>query len=57
MDSYMASNGLSSRVTWPIFENRLLEVGLTQEPGETMPLRTLPTVDLFYFIIHKDPHE
>ena len=35
-------------VTWIIFENHLLEVGLTQNQ-ETMALRTLTTVDLFYF--------
>ena len=30
MDSYMASNGSCFMVTWIIFKNRLLEVGLTQ---------------------------
>jgi hypothetical protein len=30
MDSYMASNGSSFMVTWIIFLNHLLEVGLTQ---------------------------
>ena len=38
------------------FENHLLEVGLTQN-WETMALRMLTTVDLFYFIIVEDPHE
>ena len=38
------------------FQNHFLEVGLTQN-RETMALRTLTTVDLFYFIIVEDPHE
>jgi hypothetical protein len=56
MDPYMASYGSSFMVTWIIFQNHLLEVGLTQN-RETMALRTLPTVDLFYFIMCKDSHE
>jgi hypothetical protein len=48
MDSYMASNGSCSMVSWIIFNNHLLEVGLTQIQ-ETMALRTLTTVGLFYF--------
>ena len=47
MDSYMASNGSRFMVTWAIFKNRLLGVGLTQNQ-ETMTLRTFTTVDLFY---------
>ena len=43
-------------VTWIIFENHLLEVGLTQI-WETMALRMFTTVDLFYFIMCEDPHE
>ena len=43
-------------VTWTIFKNHLLEVGLTQN-RETMALRTLIMVDLFYFIVCEDPHE
>ena len=39
-----------------IFKNHLLEVGLTQNQ-ETMALRTLTTVDLFYFIMCEDLHE
>ena len=31
-------------VTWTLFKNRLLEVGLTQNHLETMALRTLNTV-------------
>ena len=42
--------------TWTNFKNRLLEVGLTQNQ-ETMALRTLKTVDLFYFIMCEDPYE
>ena len=48
MDSYMASNGSCFMVTWTIFKNHLLEVGLTQN-RETMALQSLTTVDLFYF--------
>jgi hypothetical protein len=43
-------------VTWIIFKNHLLEVGLTQT-RETMALRTLATIDLLYFIMCEDPHE
>ena len=56
MDSYMASNGSCFMVTWTIFKNHLLEVGLTQN-RETMALRMLTTIDLFYFIMCEDPHE
>jgi hypothetical protein len=34
MDFYMALNGLCFMVTWIIFENHLLEAGLTQKPGD-----------------------
>jgi hypothetical protein len=45
-------------VTRIIFKNHLLEVlGLTQNHWETMVLRKLTTVDLFYFINREDPHE
>ena len=53
---YMASNTSCFMVTWTIFKNHLLEVGLTQN-WETTALRTLTTVDLFYFIMREDPHE
>ena len=56
MDSYMASNGSRSMVTWIVFNNHLLEAGLTQNQ-ETISLRTLATVDLFYFIMCENPHE
>jgi hypothetical protein len=46
----MTSNEPSFMVTWIIFKNHLLEVGLTQN-GETMALCMLTTVDLFYFTI------
>jgi hypothetical protein len=49
MDSYMASNGSCFVVSWCIFKNYLLEEGLTQIQ-ETMALRTLTTVDLFYIL-------
>ena len=56
MDSYMVSNGSCFMVTWTIFQNHLLEVGLTQN-RETMEIRTLTTIGLFYFIMCEDPHE
>ena len=43
-------------VTWIIFKNHLLEVGLTQN-WETMAFQTLITVGLFHFIMREDPHE
>jgi hypothetical protein len=43
-------------VTWIIFENRLLEVGLTQN-WETMAFRTLTTIGYSTFIMCEDPHE
>jgi hypothetical protein len=48
------------RVSWSLglfFKNHLLEVGLTRNRGETMALRTLTTVDLFYVIMFEEPHE
>ena len=56
MDAYMASNGSCFMITWIIFKNYLLEVGLTHSP-ETMALRTLTTIGLFYCIMCEDPHE
>ena len=56
MDSYMASNGSCFMVTWTVFKNHLLEVGLTQNQ-ETMVPRTFIIVDLFYFIMCEDLHE
>jgi hypothetical protein len=43
-------------VTWIIFKNHLLEVGLTQN-RETMALLMLTTDDVFYFIMCEDPCE
>ena len=48
MNSYMASGESCFMVTWIIFQNHLLEEGLTQN-RETMALRTLLTIELFYF--------
>ena len=48
MGSWMASDWSCFMVTWTIFKNHLLEVGLTQNL-ETMVIRTLITVNLFYF--------
>jgi hypothetical protein len=56
MDSYVTSNGSCFMVTLIILKNHLLEVGLTQN-RETMALRTLPTIDLFYFIMCENLHE
>ena len=56
IDSYMASNGSCSMVTWTTSKNHLLEVGLTQNQ-ETMGLRMLATIDSFYFIMSKNRHE
>ena len=50
MDSYMAPDGSYFTITWTIFENNLFKVSLTQN-RETMALRTLTTVDLFYCLI------
>jgi hypothetical protein len=62
MDSYMASNGSCFMVTLIIFKNHLSEVGLTQNQKTTTfqiltTLQILTTVDLFYFIMCKNPHE
>ena len=43
-------------VTWTILQNHLLEVGLTQY-RETVALRTLTTIDLFYFSMCENLHE
>ena len=43
-------------VTWIVFKNHLLEIGLTQIQ-EIMTLRKLTTVDLFDFIVHENLHE
>ena len=56
MDSYMASNGLSFMFTWIVVKNHFLEAGLTQN-RQTMALRTLTTINLFYFIVREDPRE
>jgi hypothetical protein len=56
MDSYMASNGSCFMVTWIIFNNHLLEVGLTQNQEAKAP-RMLTTFDICYFIMRENPHE
>ena len=56
MDPYMASNESCFTVTWIIFKNQLLEVGLT-ENQETMALQTFTTVDLLHLIMCEDLHE
>ena len=54
MHSYMASNRSCFMVTWTIFKDHLLEVGLTQNQ-ETTALRTLTIDELFYSIMCADP--
>ena len=56
VDPYMALNGSCFIITWTIFKNHLLEVGLTQN-REIRALQTLASVDLLYFIMCEDPHE
>jgi hypothetical protein len=56
MYSYMASNTSCFMVTWIVFKNHFLEVGLTQN-RETTTLQTLIPVVLFYFIICENPRE
>jgi hypothetical protein len=51
----VASNGLCFMVTWTNFNNRPLEVGLTQNQ-ETIAFQTLIVVDLIYSIMCEDPH-
>ena len=50
MDSYTASNGSCFMVTWTMFKNHRLEIGLTQN-RETMVFEMLTIIDLFYFIL------
>ena len=45
-----------SSSAWTIFKNHLLKVGVTQN-WETMTLRILTTINLFYFIMREDLHE
>ena len=54
IDSYMSSNGSFFMVTWMIFKNHLLEVGLTQN-HETIAFWNLKTIDLFYFRMCENP--
>jgi hypothetical protein len=56
VDSYMALNRACFMLTWTIFQNHLLDVGLTQN-RQTIALRTLTTVDIFYYIMCENPHE
>ena len=56
VESCMILNGSCVMVTWIIFINHLLEVGLTQNQ-ETMALRMLTIVGLFYCIMCEDSRE
>ena len=51
MDSYMASNRSCFMVTWTIFKNHLLEVDLTQKPGDHgTPNSHIRWLILFYHV-------
>ena len=54
MDSYIASNNSCFMVTWTMFNNHLLEVGLTQHKLEDHV--NPDPFDLFYFIMCEDLH-
>ena len=56
LDSYMASKWIMFHGYLDCFQKSPLKVGLTQNQ-ETMALRTLIIVGLFYFIMHEDPCE
>ena len=49
MDSYMASNGSCFMVTWIIFKNHLLEVGLTQNWETWHSECSQPLIDFIWF--------
>ena len=49
VDSYMASNGSCFMVTWTIFKNHVLEVGLTQTTGR--PWHSEHSQPLIYSIL------
>jgi hypothetical protein len=51
----MASNRSCSMVTWTIFRNHLLEVGLTQNQ-KLASIRMLTTVDSFIYLSHVKTH-
>ena len=50
MDSYMVPNGSCFMVTWTIFINHLLKVGLTQNHRETMALQWLTIAYPIYHV-------
>ena len=43
-------------ITWIIFKNHVLEVGLAQD-RKTMAFRMFTTVDLFYLVLCEDSQE
>ena len=57
MDSYMASNGACFMLISTIFQNRLLEVGVTQKIGRLWRSKRSQPLILFYFIVCEDLHE
>jgi hypothetical protein len=48
-DSYMALNGSCFMVTWIVFKNHLLEVGLSQN-REILALQTFTSVLVYYVL-------
>jgi hypothetical protein len=54
MNSNTASNGSCLLITRTVFKNHLLKAGLIPN-RETMALRTLTTIGLFYFTMSEDP--
>ena len=56
MDPYMTSNESCFMVTWIIFKNHLLEVGVAQNQ-ETKALQNLTTVDNCILSCARTPHE
>jgi len=53
MDSSMILNGSLFMVTWIVFKNHFLEVGLTQNQ-ETTAFRVPATIDLFKLYMCED---
>ena len=55
VDSYVASNGSCFMVTWSIFKNHLLEVGLTQNRRSWHFGRSQPVIYSILLIMCEDP--
>ena len=52
MDSYMALNGSCFMVTWIIFKNHLLEIGLTQNSETTGQRPSECSQPLTYYVLY-----